>query len=73
MMVEFQYGALAENVEKQANAQGLTLGENAELLERLRVSINLLFIHDIVPDAVKNRMVEKLHKKVMDNLKVKRQ
>ena len=35
MEIGFRYGLLCDDLEKQANEQGFTLGEKAELMEKL--------------------------------------
>ena len=67
--VMFQYGALCEPLEQQANAQGFTLGDEAELLEELGRCVIMGYIHGICTDSQSDAMIDKLQKKVMKALK----
>lgn len=67
--VEFRYGMLCDDLEKQANEQGFTLGDEAEMLERLRFSLNMCAFHGILTDSETNKAFERFHKKVMKALK----
>lgn len=69
MEVGFYHGVLTDSYEKQANDQGFTLGDKAELLEKLRHSYNMLRIHDCITDSQAEKILQKLHKKVVKNLK----
>ncbi len=67
--VRFEYGAFGENLEKQANLQGYTLGKDAETLNKLMFSLNMVRIHGIITDSQADQAYRKLHKKVMQKLK----
>lgn len=69
--VEFKYGALANYLEVQANAQGFTLGDKAAQLEDLKQSIALLFTFGILTETEKSKAVKRLHKKVIATIKPK--
>lgn len=68
MEVEFRYGALCNTLEKQANEQGFTLGENAETLQKLNDSMIMCWIHGICTDSQKESMMKKLQKKIIKSL-----
>ena len=68
MDVRFGYGGMCDTLEKQANDQGLTLGKDAETLEKIRFSINMVGFH-VATDSQIQLMTKKLHKKVMDATK----
>lgn len=70
MEVGFNHGCLSDSYEKQANEQGFTLGDNAEMLEELRHSYNMLRLHDCITDSQASKIVQKLQKKVVKSLKV---
>lgn len=69
MEVGFHHGCLSDSYEKQANEQGFTLGDNAEMLEELRHSYNMLRLHDCITDSQASKIVQKLQKKVVKSLK----
>lgn len=67
--VTFHYGTLSDPLEQQANAQGFTLGDKAELLEELGRCMAMGYVHGIYTDSQHTAMMNKLHKKVMKALK----
>lgn len=67
--VGFAYGALCDDLETQANEQGYTLGDKAEVLEKLRFSVNMVRIHELVTDSQADSVYKKLQKKVVSALK----
>lgn len=67
--IGFHYGAICDPLEKQANEQGYTLGKDAERLQMIKDAIITLMFGDILPDAQRDKMYEKLHKKVLKALK----
>lgn len=69
MEVGFSHGVLTDTYEIQANKQGFTLGDKAELLEELRKSYNMLRIHDCITDGQADKIVMKIQKKIVKDLK----
>jgi len=69
MEVGFYHGVLSDSYEKQANDQGFTLGEKAELFERLRHSYNMLRLHGYLTDKQADAVCQKLQKKLVKSLK----
>ena len=69
MEVGFAYGALCDDLETQANKQGFTLGEKAEMLEELRHSYLMLVMNDCITDSQKGKILQKIQKKVVKSLK----
>lgn len=67
--ITFCFGALSDPLEQQANAQGFTLGDKAELLEELGRCIAMGYVHGICTDSQKDAMTKKMQKKVMKALK----
>lgn len=67
--IGFEYGAFGDSLEKQANKQGYTLGKDAELLDNLMFSLNMVRIHSIITDSQADKAYQKLHKKVLSKLK----
>lgn len=64
-MLKVNYGALAPELEKQLNEQGFTLGEKADLMEKLKYSLLMLHIHGVLTDSQERIARERLHKKVV--------
>ena len=67
--VGFDYGALSDKLEKQANDQGYTLGDKQEVLEKLAFGLAINHIHGTLTDSTYRRALEKLHKMTMAALK----
>ena len=67
--VTFRFGALSDPLEKQANAQGFTLGDEAKLLQDLNRCMVMCGIHGLCTDSQHNAMMDKLQKKVVKALK----
>ena len=44
----FDFGPLAEPLEDQANAQGLTLGEMADRLQKVLYGLQYSYVHDVL-------------------------
>ena len=67
--ITFCFGALSAPLEQQANAQGFTLGDKAELLQDLNRSMIMCWIHGLCTDSQHTAMMNKLHKKIIKALK----
>ena len=74
MDVVFAHGAMSMTYEEQANRQGLTLGNKAELAEELRHAILVLMFNDVLTDTQRWNAFQRLQKKVLiPNLIIKEQ
>lgn len=72
MNVTFVHGAMVATYEEQANNQGFTLGNKAELAEKLRDAILILMFNDVLTDAQRWAAFKRLQKKVLiPNLTIK--
>lgn len=67
--VEFHYGVFADPYEQQANAQGFTLGNDRERLEKLGFSLVYAHIHDCLTDSQYDMALKKLQKQIVKALK----
>lgn len=67
--VGFHHGVFADSYEKQANEQGYTLGDRAELFDKIGYSFNLLRIHGYLTDSQADGVCQKIQKKLVANLK----
>ena len=56
--------ALADDLEVQLQKQGLTLGDQAQLLQRHADAITLLRIHEVITGAESDRARERLFKRI---------
>ncbi len=65
--IGFSYGVLCDDLQTQAKNQNYFL-ENAEFFEDLRKALNLLSFH-ILNESEKDKLFQKLHKKVVKSLK----
>ena len=63
--VTFNYGALSDTLEEQANKQGYTLGKKAKVLQDLNHSMLMCWIHGLCTDSQEESMNKKLHKQVI--------
>ena len=66
--VGFNYGALADSLEKQANEQGYTLSDKRELFEKMSYGLVLNYIHGTLTDSAYEKALQKLHKQVIEAL-----
>lgn len=55
--------------EKQANAQGYTLGDKAELFDEIANSYNTLWAYGYLTEGQVCTIRKKIHKKLINNLK----
>lgn len=69
MEVGFRHGALCDSYEKQANEQGFTLGDKAELFDKVAYSYNFLMIHGYLTDSQADMVCKKIQKQLVKNLK----
>lgn len=67
--IGFSHGVLSDTYEKQANEQGFTLGEKAELFDKIAFSYNMLRIHGYLTDSQADMVCKKIQKKLISNLK----
>lgn len=67
--IGFDYGALSDKLEKQANDQGYTLGDKQEILEKLAFGLSINYIHGTLTDSAYQRALGKLHKMTMAAIK----
>ena len=64
------YGFEEPTVEKQLNEYGVTMGDKAELVEKLKNAVLLLYVHDILTEGQEQRAIERLHKMVEKEMKM---
>lgn len=67
--VGFYHGALSDPYEKQANAQGFTLGDKAKLLQDLGHHTVMIWIHGLLTDSQYDAALKKLQKQLVEALK----
>lgn len=67
--IGFHHGALADSYEKQANEQGFTLGDKAELFDKIAFSYNLLRIHSYLTDSQADSVRQKIQKNLVKSIK----
>ena len=61
-MIGFHHGALSDKYEIQANEQGYTLGDDAELFDKIGYAYNLLRIHGYLTDSQADMVCKKIQK-----------
>ena len=67
--IGFGYGALCDDLEKQANEQGYTMGEFGESAEELRKAILKLRFAGILTHSERDKCFNKLQKRIIKELK----
>ena len=67
--VSFYHGALSDPYEEQANSQGFTLGDKAELMDKLGFGLVINHIHGTLTDSAYDKALQKLQKQIVKNLK----
>ena len=67
--IGFHHGALADSYEKQANEQGFTLGDKAELFDKIAFSYNMLRIHGYLTDSQADSVCQKIQKNLVKSVK----
>jgi hypothetical protein len=70
MKVGFEYGALAEPLEKQARNQGCTLGKDAKKYEQCQKAILTLRFGIDTPDTIHDKLTQRLHSRVIKCVRV---
>lgn len=68
-LVGFHHGALCDDYEKQANDQGYTLGDKAELFQKLGFGLVINHIHGTLTESSYDKALRKLQKKMVSALK----
>lgn len=68
-MIGFHHGALCDKYEKQANEQGYTLGDNAELFDKIGYAYNLLCIHGYLTDSQADMVCKRIQKNLVKTVK----
>ena len=66
--IEFRYGLLYPSIEAQANEQGYTLGNKADVFEKSKKAIYHLEFGDILTDSQVTKAFQRLHKHVIKGL-----
>lgn len=67
--IGFHHSAFADSYEKQANEQGYTLGEEAEVFDKIAFAYNLLRIHGYFSEKQEESICKKIHKRLVSSLK----
>lgn len=68
-MIGFHHGALCDKYEKQANEQGYTLGDSAELFDKIGDAYNMLRIHGYLTDSQEGTVCKKIQKNLVKTVR----
>lgn len=68
-VVEFRHGFLSPSYEEQANAQGFTLGDQAERFQKLGRCVLELSIFGIITEGETDKALQRLQKQFVKELK----
>lgn len=63
--ISFIHGALCDSYEEQANDQGYTLGNKAEMFDKIAFSYNMLRIHGYFTEKQEESVCKKIQKKLV--------
>lgn len=69
MEIGFHHGALCDGYEKQANEQGFTLGDKAELFDKIGYAYNLLWIQGYLTNSQADMVCKKIQKSLVKSVK----
>lgn len=69
MEIGFRHGALCDSYEKQANEQGFSLGDKAELFDKIGHSYNMLRVNGYLTDSQADMVCKKIQKNLVKSLK----
>lgn len=69
MEIGFHHGALGDSYEDQANEQGFTLGDKAELFDKIGYAYNLLRVHGYLTDSQADMVCKKIQKDLVKSVK----
>lgn len=67
--IGFYHGALVDSYEKQANEQGFTLGDKADLFDKIADAYNMLNIHGYLTDSQADMVCRKIQKDLVKSVK----
>ena len=67
--IGFHHGALCDKYEKQANDQGYTLGEDADLFQKLGFGLTINYIHGTLTDSAYDKALQRLQKQMVKAVK----
>ena len=70
MEVGFCHDALSDEYDKQANEQGFTLGDKAEKFKKVKFAYNMLYLSAYITDPQADKILRKIQKDLVKNLKV---
>lgn len=69
MEIGFYHGALCDSYEQQANEQGFTLGDKAELFDKIGYAYNLLWIQGYLTDSQADMVRKKIQKNLVKSIR----
>lgn len=69
MEVGFWHGALSDSYEKQANEQGFTLGDKAQMFDEIKSAYDTLMYYKLLTDSQANSVCNKIQKQLVKSLK----
>lgn len=69
MEIGFHHGTLCDRYEKQANDQGFTLGDKAELFDKIGYAYNLLRVRGYLTDSQADMVCKKIQKDLVKSVK----
>lgn len=69
MEISFYHGALCDSYEDQANEQGFTLGDKAELFDKIRNAYSLLRVRGYLTDSQVDVVCKKIQKDLVRSVR----
>lgn len=67
--IGFYHSVFADSYEKQANDQGYTLGDKAEVFDKISFAYNLLRIHGYLTEKQEESICKKIQKSLVASVK----
>lgn len=64
-MIGFQYGALCDKLEKQANEQGFTFGKDEKFVQMIHDGLVGAHIHGCITDGEYDKILRRFQQKVL--------
>lgn len=64
-VIEFHHGALCESYEEQVNAQGYTLGDDAEWVQKIGYGLVCAYVHGCITENEYDRILRRFQDKIL--------
>ena len=69
MEMKFSHGQFSDSYEIQANKQGFTFGDNAEIVQKIGDGLDEAYFQKIITDNEYEKILDRFQKKMLANKK----